>query len=98
LSFPVFIIEKSDLVLRDLDLLEKINKKTGARITFSIITTKDDEVRQLSELGASSVSRQFKALKEFSRRSRLTVVALVRILSFIYDDEERLEGVVRAAW
>lgn len=97
LGFPVFILEKSDLVLRDISLMEKINEKSWACVVFSIITTKDDEVRRLFEPRAPPASRRFKALKEFSSRGVLTGVAFIPILPFIYDDDENLEAVVRAA-
>jgi DNA repair photolyase len=96
LEFPVFLLEKSPLVLRDIDLIEKINKKCWACSTFSIITTKDNETRELFEPGAPPVSSRFEALKEFSDRGILSGVAFMPILPFIYDDDDNLEAVVKA--
>jgi len=96
LEFPVFILEKSVLILRDIDLIEKINKKSWTCVAFSIITTKDDEVRKLFEPRAPPVSSRFKALKEFSSRGILSGVAFIPILPFVYDDDSNLEAVVKA--
>jgi len=96
LEFPIFILEKSDLVLRDIDLIEKINEKSWACVTFSIITTEDDEIRRLFEPKAPPVSRRFKALKELSSKGILSGVAFMPILPFIYDNDDNLEAVVKA--
>jgi DNA repair photolyase len=95
-EFPVSLLEKSPLVLRDIDLIEKINKKCWAAVTFSIITTKDDKIRELFEPGAPPTSSRFKAIKEFSDKGILTGVAFMPILPFIYDDDDNLEAVVKA--
>jgi len=96
LEFPVFLLEKSVLVLRDMDLIEKINEKTWACVCFSIITAKDDEVLRLFEPRAPPVSSRFKALRRFSDRGVMAGVAFMPILPFIYDDDENLEAMVRA--
>jgi DNA repair photolyase len=95
-EFPVSLLEKSSLVLRDIDLIEKINKKSWAAVTFSIIPTKDDKTRQLFEPRAPPASSRFKALKEFSDKGILTGVAFIPILPFIYDHYQNLEAVVKA--
>ena len=96
LEFPVSFLEKSPLVLRDIDLIEEINRRSWAAVTFSIITTKDDKTRSMFELGAPPVSSRFKAIKQFSEKGILAGVAFMPILPFIYDDDENLEEVVKA--
>ncbi len=39
LGFPVFVLERSPLVLRDLDVLREIHERAGAIVAFSIIST-----------------------------------------------------------
>jgi DNA repair photolyase len=95
LEFPVSLLEKSPLVLRDMDLIEKINKKSWTSVTFSIITTKDDKTRDLFEPNAPSTASRFNALRQFSEKGILTGVAFMPILPFIYDDDENLEAVVK---
>ena len=41
LGFPVFILERSPLVLRDLDLIQAIHQKARAVVAFSIISAPD---------------------------------------------------------
>jgi len=95
LGFPVFILEKSDLVVRDLDLLRGLAKRGVPVITgFSIITTQDNEVRRLFEPGAPSVERRFKAMRRFAEAGLLTGTVMMPVLPFIYDKEENLEAVV----
>jgi len=62
-DFPVFIQTKSDLVLRDLDLLKDIKE---ADIGFSIATD-SDRVASLFEPGAPPVSRRIKALETINK-------------------------------
>jgi len=96
LGFPVFLLEKSALVTRDINLIARIHERAWACACFSIITTRDDGVRGLFEPGAPPVSRRFEALRQFSDRGIPTGVALMPILPFIYDGDENLEAVVRA--
>ncbi|PIY97121.1 MAG: radical SAM protein [Candidatus Kerfeldbacteria bacterium CG_4_10_14_0_8_um_filter_42_10] len=95
-KFPVFILEKSPLILEDLDLLKKINKKTGAVTGFSIITTKDDQTRRIFEPKAPATKARFLAMKKIAQAGILTGTSFMPILPFIYDDEDNLEAVVKA--
>lgn len=95
LGFPVFVLEKSPLILRDLDLLKKINKKAGVISGFSIITTKDDEVRKIFEPKALPVKARFEAMKKFAKAGIMTGTHLMPILPFFYDQDENLEAVIK---
>ena len=55
-GFPVHVITKSDLVLRDIDLLEEIGRKSYAAVTFTV-TTADDSLSRRLEPGAPVSSR-----------------------------------------
>lgn len=95
LGFPVFVLEKSPLILQDLDLLKKINKKAGVISGFSIITTKDDNLRQIFEPKAPSVKSRFEAMKKFADAGIVTGTHFMPILPFIYDNDENLESVIK---
>ena len=61
-QFPVNILTKSPLVLRDLDLIKKF-KEIEVGIT---ITTDDDKTREIFEPNAPSIETRIHALKELS--------------------------------
>ena len=61
-QFPVSILTKSSLVLRDLDLIKRF-KEAEVGIT---ITTDDDKIRQIFEPNAPAIETRIHALKELS--------------------------------
>ncbi len=95
-EFPVFILEKSDLVLKDLNILRRMISRDITVITgFSIITTRDDKTRRLFEPGAPSVKNRFNAMRKFAKAGLYTGTALMPALPYIYDNEENLEAVIQ---
>ena len=94
LGFPVFINEKSPLVLNDLDILKEISKKTYLTVAWSIITTVDDKTRRIFEPKAPSVKARFEAMKKFSEAGISTVTVFMPV-PFIYDDEKNIEAVIK---
>lgn len=92
-GFGVTVITKSDLILRDLALYEKINEKTKvvAQIT---LTTYDDDLCGIIEPNVCLTSARFKVLKEFQKRGIPTVVWLCPVLPFINDTAENLNGIL----
>jgi DNA repair photolyase len=91
--FPVHIITKSDLPVRDLDLLADIQADTYAAVTFTITTADDDLSRKL-EPGAPVSSRRLAAMQELSRNGILVGVTLMPVLPFIEDTGENIRRVV----
>jgi DNA repair photolyase len=95
LNFPVFINEKSPLLLRDLDILKEISQRSYLNVGWSIITTKDDKIRLAFEARAPSVKSRFAAMKKLAENNILTGTIFMPILPFIYDNEENIEAVIR---
>ncbi|UCG24351.1 MAG: radical SAM protein [Chloroflexota bacterium] len=93
--FPVHVITKSDLVLRDLDLLQQINEVYSA-VSFTITTTDDQLARKL-EPGAPPPSARLRAMKVLAENGILTGVTMMPILPFIEDDEENISQIVTQA-
>jgi DNA repair photolyase len=93
--FPVHVITKSDLVLRDLDTLKQISQ-TYAAVTFTITTT-DDALGKKVEPGAPLVSQRLKAMKTLADNGILTGVTMMPILPFIQDSEENVRAIVDQA-
>ncbi len=93
--FPIHVITKSDLVLRDLDLLQQISQVYAA-VTFTI-TTADDSLAKILEPGAPVPSRRLSAMQALSQKGILTGVTLMPVLPFIEDNEENITGIVSLA-
>lgn len=75
-DFPVFIQTKSDLVVRDLDILKDLKE---LEVGFSLATD-DDRVAALFEPGAPSISRRLKALEKVKGHKLKTFVFVGPIL------------------
>jgi DNA repair photolyase len=95
-SFPVHVITKSDLVLRDSDLLAEISRTSYAAVTFTV-TTAEDALSKRLEPGAPVSSRRLKALQALSQAGILAGVALMPVLPFIEDTEENIRLILRQA-
>ena len=94
-QFPVHIITKSDLVLRDLDLLKEINQIYAA-VSFTI-TAADDELAKKVEPGAPLSSARFAAMRALAEAGIHTGVTMMPILPFIEDTEENVTNLVEMA-
>jgi len=95
LDFPVFINEKSPMLLRDLDILKKINERSCLNVGWSIITTNDDKTKLAFEPKTPPVSGRFKAMQQLAENKIMTGTVFMPILPFIYDDEENVEAVIK---
>ena len=95
LRFPVHIVTKSDLVLKDLDTLREIYK-VQASVSFTI-TTADDELARKLEPGAPLPSQRFRAMQVLAANGIHTGVTMMPILPFIEDDEENIRKIVSSA-
>ena len=93
--FPVHIITKSDMVLKDLEVLKRINQ-VKARVSFTITTT-DDSLAKILEPGAPSPSRRLNAMEALSDCGIETGVVMMPILPFIEDTPENIKKIVMAA-
>lgn len=98
LGFPVFVLERSPLVVRDLDLLQAIQARAGAIVAFSLITTPDSpnyaRVRQMEHLTPPPAKR-FKAMEQCAKAGLVTGACCMPILPGLSDDEGTLRNVVR---
>ena len=88
-GFGFACLTKSDLVLRDIDLLKKINEKTKAVIQITI-TTADDELSRIIEPHVCPTSRRIEVLEKLKENGIPTVVWLCPILPHINDTEENI--------
>ena len=94
-GFGFACLTKSDLVLRDIDLLKKINEKTKAVVQITI-TTADDDLSRIIEPHVCPTSRRIEVLKKLKENGIPTVVWLCPILPHINDTEENINLILDA--
>ena len=92
-GFGVAIQTKSDLILRDIDLLDKINQKTKAVVQITL-TTYDDNLCSILEPSVCNTKRRIEVLEQMRKRGIPTVVWLTPILPFINDTEENISAIL----
>lgn len=85
---------KSDRVLRDLDILKRINKKTKAVVQMTL-TTADDTISKIIEPNVCTSRERFEALKILRDNGIPTVVWLCPILPYINDTRENIEAILQ---
>ncbi len=90
--FPIHICTKSNLILRDIDVLERINQ-VYACVSFTLTTTDDDLAKKI-EPDAPLPSERLKAMGIISTLGIKTGVLMMPILPFIEDSEDNIEGIV----
>ena len=84
---------KSDLILRDLDLLVSINKKAKCIVQMTM-TTFDEKLCKIIEPNVCGTQRRFEVLKIMRDNGIKTIVWLCPFLPFINDTEENLRGLL----
>ena len=94
-KFPVCILTKNTLVLRDLDLLKKINKDSYACCSFTI-TLKGD-TQKIFEPNASTTKERFEAVKTLRDNGIHAGVYFYPVLPFIGDTNENMQGIYATA-
>ncbi len=95
-GFGVSIDTKSDLILRDLDLLEEINSKNNVIVKFTI-TTPSDELSKIIEPNVCVSSRRFQAIRELRNHGIFAGIMMNPVLPFITDNEEDIKKLVKLA-
>ncbi len=92
-GFGATLITKSNRVLRDIDLLKKINDNTKAVVQMTL-TTYDESLCKIIEPNVCSTRERFETLKTLRDEGIPTVVWLSPLLPFINDTEENLRGIL----
>lgn len=89
---PITISTKSDLILRDEDLLTELAKVTMVNVAATI-TTMDENIRKLIEPGAVSSERRVKMLSQLKDKNIGLGLHFMPILPMITDSEENIESI-----
>lgn len=95
-DFGVSIDTKSDLILRDIDLLQQINEKNNVIVKLTI-TCADDQLASILEPNVCVSSRRFEVVKELRRAGIYTGIMLNPILPYITDHEENILSIIQKA-
>ncbi len=90
------ITTKSALIVRDLDLLQRINRRSRLSINFSLITL-DRRLQRLLEPRAPRPGLRLRALMHLRQAGIRCNVLVMPVIPGITDAESSLEAVVRAA-
>lgn len=92
-GFGFTCITKSDLILRDLDLLKKINEKSKVVVQMTL-TTADEELCRILEPNVCGSKRRVEVLNILKEAGIPTVVWLCPILPYINDNEENIKKIL----
>lgn len=95
-QFGIIIDTKSDLVIRDVDLLLKIKEHSPVAVNLTITTADDGLCRKIEQHVVQS-SKRFEAIRKLSDAGIKTGILLMPILPFINDSTENIETIVRKA-
>ena len=92
-GFGATLITKSDMVLRDIELLRAINDRAKCVVQMTL-TTYDEKLCRKLEPGVCTTKKRFEALCALRDAGIPTVVWLCPILPFINDTAENINGIL----
>ena len=92
-GFGATLLTKSDRVLRDLELLQRINERTKAVVQMSL-TCCDDSLSRLIEPNVCTTTRRAAVLKQLQAAGIPTVVWLCPVVPFLTDTPENIRGIL----
>lgn len=95
-NFGVAIATKSDLIVRDIDILKDI-KEHSPVLTKITVTTADDVLCKKIEPNVAPSSKRFEAMSKLSDNGIFTGVLLMPVLPFLEDNKENIERIVSLA-
>ena len=96
-GFGVAIATKSDLILRDIDILKNINTHSPVIVKFSI-TCGDDNLSKVIEPNVCVSSQRFEAIKKLKDAGIYTGVLMMPLLPFINDTKDNIDKIINQAY
>ncbi|MPM67200.1 hypothetical protein SDC9_114117 [bioreactor metagenome] len=93
---PITISTKSDLILRDMDLLEKLAKVTTVNVAVTI-TTWNERLAQKLEPGAISSQKRMEIFRQLKNKGINLGLHLMPIVPYLNSDEKNLENILKEA-
>ena len=92
-GFGVAIQTKSDRILRDIDILDEINRSTKCVVQMTL-TTYDDKLCSILEPNVCNTKRRIEVLEAMRERGIPTIVWITPILPFINDTKENVSAIL----
>lgn len=92
-GFGLAIQTKSNMILRDLDLLQSINEKSKCVVQMTM-TTYDEELCRILEPNVCATRERFETLMIMKEHGIPTVVWLSPILPFMNDTQDNINGIL----
>lgn len=92
---PCAISTKSDLVIRDIDLLKRMGGNVN--VVFSIPSLDETLVSKM-EKRAPSISRRLKAVEELKKAGIVVGVLIIPILPYISDNKDKIRELVKVLY
>jgi len=93
---PTSIVTKGPLVVRDIDVLQKLDEKTEVTVYFSVPCV-DEEIVRKTEPGTAPPRQRLRALRMLREAGLDAAVLCMPVLPGISDSEESLDAAARAA-
>lgn len=95
-QFPVHILTKSTLVNRDTDILQTINEKTRAMVSFSL-SSSSEHISRILEPGVPSPAERLNTLSTLRKRGIHGGIYLMPVIPFITDEPKTIDQTVMDA-
>lgn len=93
LQFPCFILEKSAILLQDMDILSDISRNTWCNVAYSL-SVLEEKLFRLFEPGAPTPEQRLAAVNRLSTAGIMVGVFLLPVIPFIADDEATLDRAI----
>lgn len=95
-GYGTSIITKSNLLLRDIDLLDKINQQQSVHVGVTI-TTVEETLQKKIEQNVSSSLERFEMIQKLSQRGIFAGILMMPVLPFINDTYENIDQMIEMA-
>jgi DNA repair photolyase len=106
--FPVHVLTRSPLILRDVDILRKIGKtavlpvELETKLDCGVITSvsfsnMDEKLAKIFEPGAPSIQERLETMKRCKEEGFMVGAIFMPLLPFLSDSEEHLDHMIKTA-
>jgi DNA repair photolyase len=94
-NFPVVLLSKSVLLQRDLDIWQRVNKRSRCIVAVSLVFS-DERLRAIFEPGAPPVADRLALLRQCKEAGLSVGVLAMPLLPYLADTEENVRSLLSA--